>query len=231
MAMSKTNIFDNIRNVLDRIEEIKRTFGTKGAAIQGEFENRLQDKLSSIRPSGASGEVKAAGGTKDSGGTDAGGVTYPVRGNAGGGAGPISDAVPHAMDGVIKTASERFKIPESLIRAVIQQESGFNLDAVSNKGAMGLMQLMPGTADALGVSDPFNLEENVFGGTKYLRDMINLYGGNLNEALAAYNAGPDRVRNGVPDIRETKEFVESVLDHYEKISSENFSKPNTEEEF
>jgi soluble lytic murein transglycosylase-like protein len=219
--MSETGIFDNIRNVLNRIDEIKRTFGGKGAQIRGEFENRLNEKLATAygrqavggpaRVSGASGEVKAAG--------DAG-VENPGNGSAadtvdGGGSG--------AVDAVIKTASERFRIPESLIKAVIKQESGFNREAVSHKGAMGLMQLMPDTADALGVGDPFDMQENVFGGTRYLRELINLYGGNLNEALAAYNAGPDRVKEGVPEIPETKDYVKSVLDHYERYSSEGYS--------
>jgi soluble lytic murein transglycosylase-like protein len=229
--MSEYGIFDNIRNVLNRIEEIKRTFGNKGVEIQGEFENRLNEKLAAARglptgvgparTSGQSGEVKTAGDTKAGGGNAGSGAAAEQV--EGGGSG--------AIDEVVKTASERFRIPEPLIKAVIKQESGFDREAVSRKGAMGLMQLMPGTADALGVGDPFNVQENVFGGTRYLRDLIKFYGGNLNEALAAYNAGPDRVKNGVPDIPETKDYVESVLDHYERFSSGRYSNTSTGEEF
>jgi soluble lytic murein transglycosylase-like protein len=119
---------------------------------------------------------------------------------------------------IIKAASDRYKIPEELIKAVIKQESNFKEDAVSNKGAIGLMQLMPNTSDILGVEDPFDAEQNIFGGARYLRQLIDLYGGNLNKALAAYNAGPERVDSEIPDIPETVGFIESVLDNYDKFS-------------
>jgi len=101
---------------------------------------------------------------------------------------------------------------------VIQQESDFKEDAVSKKGAQGLMQLMPGTAGLLGVEDPFDAEENIFGGTRYLRELIDLYGGNLNKALAAYNAGPNRVGDTIPRIPETVNYIRSVLDYYNQFS-------------
>jgi len=119
---------------------------------------------------------------------------------------------------VISAASERYSIPEPLIRAVIQQESDFREDAVSKKGAQGLMQLMPETADLLGVEDTFDAEENIFGGTRYLRELIDLYGGNLNKALAAYNAGPNRVGDTIPRIPETVNYIRSVLDYYNQFS-------------
>jgi soluble lytic murein transglycosylase-like protein len=121
-------------------------------------------------------------------------------------------------DDIIKAASDRYRIPEELIKAVIKQESNFKEDAVSNKGAVGMMQLMPQTSDLLGVEDPFDAEQNIFGGTKYLRQLIDLYSGNLNKALAAYNAGPNRVNNDIPNIPETLGFIESVLDNYNKFS-------------
>jgi soluble lytic murein transglycosylase-like protein len=91
---------------------------------------------------------------------------------------------------------------------------------------MGLMQLMPETARSLGVEDPFDPEENIFGGTRYLVDLINLYEGNLNKALAAYNAGPQRVTTRVPNIPETRGFVDAVLHFYE-----DYSKTTDEEGF
>jgi soluble lytic murein transglycosylase-like protein len=121
-------------------------------------------------------------------------------------------------DDIIKAASDRYKIPQELIKAVIKQESNFKEDAVSNKGAVGMMQLMPQTSDVLGVEDPFDAEQNIFGGTQYLRHLIDLYGGNLNKALAAYNAGPNRVDSEIPNIPETLVFIESVLDNYNKFS-------------
>jgi soluble lytic murein transglycosylase-like protein len=77
---------------------------------------------------------------------------------------------------------------------------------------------MPRTADLLGVENPYDAEENILGGTRYLRELINLYEGNLNRALAAYNAGPERAKGGIPDIKETKNFIDSVLRNYNRFS-------------
>lgn len=104
-----------------------------------------------------------------------------------------------------------------LVRAVIQAESGYNRRALSNKGAMGLMQLMPMTAKELRVSDPWNAEENVRGGTTYLRQLLNRFEGRLEWAVAAYNAGPGAVERhrGIPPYRETREYVRRVLSLYQ----------------
>jgi len=99
-----------------------------------------------------------------------------------------------------------------LIRAVISIESGYDVYSVSRTGAMGLMQLMPKTALELGVEKPFDIEENILGGTKYLKMMLDKYNNDLDKALAAYNAGPHNVdaANGIPDIEETKKYVKLV---------------------
>jgi len=130
------------------------------------------------------------------------------------------------LEDIIHKASEEYRLPVSLIKAIIKQESGFNDKAISNKGALGLMQLMPETAAILGVEDPFNIEENIIGGSKYLRELIDRYGGNLKNALAAYNAGPNKVKDKIPDIDETKTFIKSVIDFYN-----NYSKYNDNEDF
>jgi soluble lytic murein transglycosylase len=103
-----------------------------------------------------------------------------------------------------------------LVKALIQAESGYNRNAVSNKGAIGLMQLMPGTAKLLKVNDPFDPEENVRGGTTYLRWMIDRFAGQLELAVAAYNAGPGAVEKhgGIPPYRETRNYVRRVLALY-----------------
>ena len=120
-------------------------------------------------------------------------------------------------DRLIRRAADESGIPPALVKAVIHAESAFNPRAVSPKGAMGLMQLMPGTAKHLGVADAYIAEQNVFGGTRYLRELHDRYG-SWTHTLAAYNAGPtavDRYR-GVPPYAETRQYVRRVLSYYRR---------------
>ncbi|HEY2011863.1 MAG TPA: lytic transglycosylase domain-containing protein [Bryobacteraceae bacterium] len=114
---------------------------------------------------------------------------------------------------IIDIASREQNLEAKLLRAVIQQESGFHPCAVSPKGAKGLMQLMPDTAQQLGVKDPFNAQENVAAGAKYLKQLLDKYKGDVSQALGAYNAGPATVdqAGGVPNIRETRDYVKSIM--------------------
>lgn len=190
------SVFQNIDRVLQRIEEIKQRFGVRSTASESGFGEILEEKTKAS----ADAEMAPAAATAEA-------------------SSDVSDDVGTGRyNDVISAASERYSIPEPLIRAVIQQESDFREDAVSKKGAQGLMQLMPGTADLLGVEDTFDAEENIFGGTRYLRDLIDMYGGNLNKALAAYNAGPNRVGDTIPRIPETVNYIRSVLDYYNQFS-------------
>jgi soluble lytic murein transglycosylase len=119
-------------------------------------------------------------------------------------------------DGIILQASKLFGVDRSFIKAVIKAESDFDHRAVSRKGAQGLMQLMPPTADAMAVENPFNPEENILGGTHYLSLLLKRFKNNKMLALAAYNAGPENVEShqGVPPFPETENFVKKVMDYY-----------------
>ena len=116
----------------------------------------------------------------------------------------------------IQQAAKKHKVPESLISAIIKNESDYNPWAVSSKGAQGLMQLMPGTAKELGVLQPFDIGQNINGGTKYLKQLLKRYDGNYAKAIAAYNAGPSNVITELPNFKETKSYVKKVMDSYLK---------------
>ncbi len=128
-------------------------------------------------------------------------------------------------DDIIKEASEEFGVPENIIKSVILTESAANPNALSRCKAKGLMQLMDGTAKDLGVRNVWDARENIFGGTKYLSQMLRQYNGDLKLALAAYNAGPGNVDkyNGVPPFSETKQYVARVFGYLKNWESENES--------
>lgn len=118
------------------------------------------------------------------------------------------------IEASILKAAQKYDLPVNLIKSVIRAESNFQVKAVSHAGALGLMQLMPDTAKELGVKNPFNIAENIDGGSRYLRKMLDSFGGDLKLALAAYNAGPEAVikyGGKVPPFRETQQYVQRVL--------------------
>ncbi|MFA5623554.1 MAG: lytic transglycosylase domain-containing protein [Bradymonadales bacterium] len=122
-----------------------------------------------------------------------------------------------AYDAIIADASRAYNIPEAFIRAVIKIESNYNPNAVSSAGAMGLMQLMPATAEHMGVKDSFDPRDNIFGGTKYLRRLADRYNGDINLVLSGYHAGPGNVEKyqGIP-FAKTQNYVKNVY-HYYKL--------------
>jgi soluble lytic murein transglycosylase-like protein len=120
------------------------------------------------------------------------------------------------LDRIVRDAAARHNMDPALVKAVISTESGWNSQAVSRKGAVGLMQLIPGTAQRFGVGNPFDPAQNVEGGTTYLKSLLDRYDGDLNKSLAAYNAGEGAVdrSGGVPAYPETQRYVQKVQDAY-----------------
>ncbi|MBW2435875.1 MAG: lytic transglycosylase domain-containing protein [Deltaproteobacteria bacterium] len=126
---------------------------------------------------------------------------------------PVALTDRQMIEQTVKKAAAKYNLPPALITAVIRAESNFKVRAVSSAGAQGLMQLMPATARELGVKNPFDIGQNIDGGAKYLRKMLDRFGGSLRKALAAYNAGPGTVMkyDGRVPYRETRQYVRRVL--------------------
>lgn len=150
-------------------------------------------------------------------------VVAAVAGCSGGGL--LFGDGPHSMESgqlnsIVWSQSRAHGVPPSLVRAVITQESGGDPSAISSAGAMGLMQLMPGTASTYGVSNPFDPNENIAGGVSYLHDLLERYHGNIPLALAAYNAGSGAVSKygGIPPYAETRGYVANVTALYHAAS-------------
>ena len=127
------------------------------------------------------------------------------------------------INNLIDKYSVESGLDADFVKAVINQESGFNPNATSKCGAMGLMQLMPGTAQGLGVTNAYDPEQNIQGGTKYLKGLMDRFDNNKSLALAAYNAGPNAVKKygGIPPYQETQNYVKSVLSKYDKMKGAN----------
>ncbi|MCG8380124.1 MAG: lytic transglycosylase domain-containing protein [Proteobacteria bacterium] len=122
-------------------------------------------------------------------------------------------------DPTIRSVARLYKLPHTLLHAVITAESSYNPDAISRAGAVGLMQLMPETAKRYGVSNRRNPKQNIYGGSRYLRDLLKLFDNNVILALAAYNAGEGAVKkygNKIPPYKETRNYVNKVIKYYKK---------------
>ena len=127
------------------------------------------------------------------------------------------------IDTLITKYADKHGLDEAFVKAVINQESGFNPNATSHCGAMGLMQLMPSTAQGLGVTNAYDAEQNIEGGTKYLKGLMDRFGNDKKLALAAYNAGPNAVKKygGIPPYAETQNYVKKVLSKYDTYKGAN----------
>ena len=134
-----------------------------------------------------------------------------------------TDASRNEIETLIEKYAEKNGLDSDFVKAVVKQESGFNPNATSSCGAMGLMQLMPGTAQGLGVTNAYDAEQNIMGGTKYLKGLLDRFDNNKSLALAAYNAGPNAVKKygGIPPYAETQNYVKKVLSNYDHMKGAN----------
>ncbi len=123
--------------------------------------------------------------------------------------------VPESMDSIFEEAAREYGVPLTLLKAVAKAESNFNAGAVSSAGAQGVMQLMPATARSLGVENPFDARSNIMGGAKYIAEKLNQYDGDIELALAAYNAGSGNVAKygGVPPFSETRNYIKRIKEY------------------
>jgi len=183
---------NGVYNVIERIGEIQKRFGLKrhNTGSSDEIKPSADDFDAALRK--AFGESNAA-------------LELP-------------EAAPQRaeINKIAERYAHQYRVPSSLVKAVIEAESGYDAKAISPKGAMGLMQLMPATASALGVDDPYSPDENIRGGVGFLKGLLERYDNDYKKALAAYNAGPGAVDKygGIPEYRETKDYVDKVLKLY-----------------
>ncbi|MCL2026102.1 MAG: lytic transglycosylase domain-containing protein [Leptospirales bacterium] len=184
---------NGINNVMDRIDDIQKRFGLKrhNIGMGDDIKPSADDFDAALRRAFGESETAAIELSKD----------IPQR---------------DKINKIAERYAHQYKVPSSLVKAMIEVESGYDMTALSPKGAMGLMQLMPATAASLGVEDPFSPEENIRGGVTFLRDLLKRYDNDYKRAVAAYNAGPGAVDRygGIPEFRETKNYVDKVLKLY-----------------
>ncbi len=193
---------EGLNSIIHRIDELNMRFGINAAANYQENVNKTaatggveQEKPQRLENGSFATELDKA-------------MSMESRG-------AVGLNISGDTNSLIKEAAARYQVDPRLVAAVAQTESGGNQEAVSPAGAVGVMQLMPETAAGLGVN-PYDKRQNIEGGAKYLRQMMDTFGGDVQKAVAAYNAGPQAVKeyNGIPPYRETQDYVNKVLDIY-----------------
>lgn len=193
-----------VREVQARISELQAQFGLPGNVPGMDFAKTLRQEIKKQNA------IKEAAATKPSVPVEkakAADKVYSANASL-----PLAD---ESLSSLITNAAKKYQVDPKLVSAVAEVESGGRQEATSAAGAVGVMQLMPDTAASLGVN-PYDKRENVEGGAKYLKEMLDLFGGDVKKAVAAYNAGPAAVKNygGVPPYKETQNYVNKVLDIY-----------------
>jgi len=196
-----------VRRVQARIAELQERFGMPLNISGANFSRALEKEMQKTAGTNASKEPVPA---QNVTGTA---PANPVQPTA-----KLLEDMPLAdqnLSSLIEAAANKYQVDPKLVAAVAEVESNGNQNAVSSVGAIGVMQLMPDTAASLGV-DPYDKQQNIEGGAKYLRQMLDTFGGDLKKAVAAYNAGPGAVKDygGVPPYKETQNYVSKVLDIY-----------------
>ena len=201
----------SVAAVIDRIEAIENQIGVRrkrggAAGFQQMLEKEINAKTPKVKGTEENSAVVWPRETKS------GRAASPSEGSAVQGTSAAPDS---AYYGVIRDAAEKYGVDPKLVSAVAEVESGYNQSSVSEVGAVGVMQLMPETAESLGVN-PYDANQNIDGGTRYLKKMLDTFQGDVRKAVAAYNAGPGAVKEygGVPPYGETQRYVTAVLDLY-----------------
>lgn len=200
---------ENIANIKNRIADIQARFGIPQQLPGADFGAMLQKEMQRAKESekvSAEKSAEAAGSLQDPHQTAAQMMLPSTDGT-------VSS---QSFANMVAEAARKYEVDPKLLSAVAEAESGGDQSAVSPAGAVGVMQLMPDTAASLGV-DPYDEKQNIEGGAKYLRQMLDSFGGDVRKAVAAYNAGPQAVHDygGVPPYRETQSYVNRVLDLYQ----------------
>ena len=199
-----------VRQVQARIAQLQEQFGMPGNIPGRGFSQKLEKEMQKSMEKAAADKTSATAALDKSQPLPAAhkaDKTKKVLADM-----PLAD---QNLSTLIEAAARKYKVDPKLVAAVAEVESNGNQEAVSSAGAIGVMQLMPDTAASLGV-DPYNKQQNIEGGAKYLRQMLDTFGGDTKKAVAAYNAGPGAVKDygGVPPYKETQNYVSKVLDIY-----------------
>ena len=199
-----------VRHIQERIAQLQEQFGMPGNVPGMEFSKTLDKAIQKDGGTDKTQVVPAAGNASKTGQAQSAKSALPAYSvNA---SLPLAD---QSLSGLIGEASKKYKVDPKLLSAIAEVESGGNQNETSSAGAVGVMQLMPDTAASLGVN-PYDKQQNVEGGAKYLRQMLDTFGGDVTKAVAAYNAGPQAVKDygGIPPYKETQNYVNKVLDIY-----------------